>query len=73
MKDRPLEVTKHFDCAEELVQVIGQSRLRVAFLRVREQVDLRLLALRLGRETGVDIEEAVSYEPYYRGTYCKKY
>lgn len=63
MKDRSFQVSKDLDSTEELVQVVGQAGLRVVILGIRKEIDLRFFSLRLGGESGVDIEEAVSNKP----------
>lgn len=63
MEDWTFQVAKDLDSTEKLIEVVGQSRLGVGFLRVWEDFDLRLLPLRFGRQAGVHVEEPVPHEP----------
>jgi hypothetical protein len=49
MEDRAFKVSEDLDSAEEFIQVASKPRLGTFFVGVREEVDVRLLALRLGR------------------------
>ena len=63
MEDWSLEVTKDFDGTEKLIQIVGQARFGVSILGVWKQLNLRLFSLRLLRQSGIDVEEAVPHEP----------
>lgn len=72
MEDWAFEVSEDLDCTQELVEVVGQARLRVPFLGVWKEVDLRLLPLRLGGQARVHVQEAVAHEPADRGHYSQE-
>ena len=67
VKHRPFQVSKHFDRAQKLIEIIRQPRFRVSLLRVRKQIDLRFFTLRFGWETAVHVKVAVANEPYHGG------
>jgi hypothetical protein len=73
VENRTLQVTKHFDCTEELVEIVGQARLGVVALCIGKEIDLWFSSLWLVRETGVHVQEAVANEPTDSGEERKRY
>lgn len=62
MEHRPFEVAEDLDGAEELIQVVGQTSFGVAFLGVRENFYLGLIALGFRGQSCVHGHVAVSHE-----------
>ena len=63
MENGSLQVTKDLDSAEEFIEVIGQAGLGIAFLDIREEVELGFFPLGLGGKTAVHVQETIANEP----------
>lgn len=63
MKDGPLQIAKDLDRIKDVIDVLTEAGLRIAIPAVRKQIDRRLFSLGLLRQSGVDSEVAITYEP----------
>ena len=63
VKDGAFEVAKHFNSAEKLIEIIGETRFGVAFWDIGEKIDLSFFALGFGGQTAVHIQKPISNEP----------
>ena len=63
MENGSLQISKDLDGAEELIEVIGQTGLRVAFMDIGEEVKLGFFPLWFRGKTAVHVQEPVANEP----------